>query len=48
MGFLTITGRVWRDLPLVIILGLVIGGAFGELVKLLPPQATPVATRVKR
>jgi hypothetical protein len=35
MGFLTVTGRAWRDLPLVIILGLVIGGVFGELVKLI-------------
>ena len=43
-----ITGRAWRDLPLVIILGLVIGGVFGELVKLIPPQATPVTTRVRQ
>ena len=48
MGILLITGRAWRDLPLVIILGLLIGGLFGELVKRIPPQDAPVTTRVKR
>jgi hypothetical protein len=48
MRFLTITGRVWRELPLVMLLGLVIGGVFGELVKLIPPQAATVTTKAKR
>ena len=48
MGFLTITGRAWRDLPLVIVLGLVIGGVFGEIVKRIPPQTTTVTTKAKR
>jgi hypothetical protein len=48
MALPKITGRNWRELPTVIILGVLIGLAFGQLVKLIPPDATPVATRVKR
>ncbi len=43
-----LTGRDWRELPTVIILGLVIGLAFGQLVKLIPLEPTSVAARVKR
>jgi hypothetical protein len=43
-----ITGRDWRELPMVIILGLVIGLTFGQLVKLIPLEPVPVATRAKR
>ncbi|WP_262268283.1 MULTISPECIES: hypothetical protein [Microvirga] len=37
-----ITGRPWYDLPIVIVLGLVIGLAFGEFAKFLSaqPQST--------
>jgi hypothetical protein len=37
-----ITGRAWRDLPIVIILGLVIGLVFGQIVKLTSPEPTGV------
>jgi hypothetical protein len=43
-----ITGRAWHDLPIVIILGLVIGLAFGQLVHLLPHEPTNIAMQVKR
>jgi hypothetical protein len=41
-----LTGLSWRELPMVIILGLVIGGAFGQLVKLIAPQPAAVITEV--
>jgi hypothetical protein len=43
-----ITGHAWRDLPIVIILGLVIGLAFGQIVKLTSPKPTSIASQVKR
>jgi hypothetical protein len=43
-----ITGRAWHDLPIVIILGLVIGLAFGQIVKLLPPEPMNTASQPKR
>jgi hypothetical protein len=42
------TGLKWRELPVVIVLGLVIGLAFGQLVKLIPVEPVSVATRAKR
>jgi hypothetical protein len=48
MGFLMITGRAWHDLPIVIILGLVIGLAFGHIVKLTSPEPTSIASPAKR
>jgi hypothetical protein len=48
MALPKITGRDWRELPMVIILGLVIGLTFGQLVKLIPVEPVPVATRAKR
>ncbi|MBQ0823840.1 hypothetical protein HPT29_015615 [Microvirga terrae] len=38
-----ITGRPWYDLPIVIILGLVIGLAFGEFAKFLSAQPPSTA-----
>jgi hypothetical protein len=43
-----ITGRAWHDLPIVIILGLVIGLLFGQIVKLASPEPTPIARQSKR
>jgi hypothetical protein len=43
-----ITGRAWRDLPIVIILGLVIGLVFGPIVKLLPSEPTNSSLRTPR
>jgi hypothetical protein len=43
-----ITGRAWHDLPIVIILGLVIGLAFGQFVKLISPEPTNIARQAKR
>ena len=48
MGLPMITGRAWHDLPIVIILGLAIGLVFGQIVKLLPPEPTNIASQVKR
>ena len=48
MALPKITGLNWRELPMVIILGLVIGLVFGQLVKLVPLEPTSVATRAKR
>ena len=48
MALPKVTGLRWRELPLIIILGLVIGLAFGQLVKLIPIEPVPVATRAKR
>jgi hypothetical protein len=47
MPLLKLTGRNWRELPMVIILGLVIGLAFGQLVRLIPLEPTSVATGAK-
>jgi hypothetical protein len=47
MKFLKITGRQWHDLPMILILGLVIGTAFSQLVKLIPHQATAIQIRAK-
>lgn len=43
-----ITGRAWYDLPIVIILGLVIGLAFGQAVKLLPSEPVKTTSPEKR
>jgi L-cystine uptake protein TcyP (sodium:dicarboxylate symporter family) len=43
-----ITGRAWRDLPIVIILGLVIGLMFGQIVKLLPSEPTNSSLRTPK
>jgi hypothetical protein len=43
-----LTGRAWHDLPIVIILGLVIGLAFGQIVKLTSPEPTNIASQAKR
>jgi hypothetical protein len=43
-----ITGRAWTDLPIVIILGLVIGLAFGGIVKLLPSEPVTAPNTAKR
>jgi hypothetical protein len=48
MRLLTITGRAWHDLPIVIILGLVIGLVFGEIVKLASPEPTSIASPTRR
>jgi hypothetical protein len=48
MRLLTIIGRAWHDLPIVIILGLVIGLLFGQIVKLALPEPTPIAGQSKR
>ena len=38
----------WRELPLIIILGLVIGGAFGQLTKLIASEPVSVTAKGKR
>jgi hypothetical protein len=38
----------WWELPLIIILGLVIGGAFGQLTKLMASGPVSVTTKEKR
>jgi hypothetical protein len=38
----------WRELPLIIILGLVIGGAFGQLTKLIASEPVSVTTKGQR
>ncbi|WP_256451892.1 hypothetical protein [Microvirga sp. VF16] len=43
-----ITGRAWHDLPIVIILGLVVGLVFGQIVKLIPPEPTNIVSQAKR
>jgi hypothetical protein len=47
-GLPMITGRAWHDLPIVIILGLVIGLVFGQIVKLTSPEPANIARQVKR
>ncbi|MBO1903976.1 hypothetical protein KHP60_04425 [Microvirga sp. 3-52] len=42
-----ITGRAWRDLPIIIILGLVIGLVFGQIVKLTSPEPSNIASQAK-
>jgi hypothetical protein len=48
MRLLTITGRAWHDLPVVITLGLVIGLVLGQTVKLASPEPTRTASPTKR
>jgi hypothetical protein len=48
MALPKITGRNWRELPMIIILGLVIGLGFGHVLKLIPLEPMSVATRAKR
>jgi hypothetical protein len=48
MALPKITGLNWRELPTVIILGLVIGLGFGGIVKVLLPEPTNIATQAKR
>jgi hypothetical protein len=43
-----LTGRARHDLPIVIILGLVIGLVFGQIVKLTSPEPTSLASQAKR
>jgi hypothetical protein len=43
-----LTELPWRELPLVIILGLLIGGAFGQLTKLIVSEPISVITKEKR
>jgi hypothetical protein len=43
-----ITGRAWHDLPMVIILGLVIGLGFGQVVKLLPSEPAKTNSQANR
>ena len=43
-----ITGRAWHDLPIVIIMGLVIGLTFGQAVRLLAPEPTTTSSPAKR
>jgi hypothetical protein len=43
-----ITGYAWHDLPIVIILGLVIGLVFGQIVKLTSPEPTNIASQAMR
>jgi hypothetical protein len=38
----------WWELPIVIILGVVIGGAFGQLTKLMVPDPISVIGKEKR
>jgi hypothetical protein len=38
----------WWELPLIIILGLVVGGAFGQLTKLMASASVSVTTNEKR
>jgi hypothetical protein len=38
----------WWELPIVIVLGLVIGGAFGQLTKLIAPDPVSVTAKEKR
>ena len=42
-----ITGRAWHDLPIVIIMGLVIGLAFGQAVRLFAPAPTTSVSQAK-
>jgi hypothetical protein len=42
-----ITGRAWHDLPIVIIMGLVIGLAFGQAVMLFAPVPTTTVSQAK-
>jgi hypothetical protein len=42
-----ITGRAWHDLPIVIIMGLVIGLAFGQAVRLFAPMPTTSVSQAK-
>jgi hypothetical protein len=48
MGLPMITGRAWHDLPIVIILGLVIGLVFRQIVKLLPSEPTNSSLRTPK
>jgi hypothetical protein len=48
MALPKLMGLKWQELPMIIILGLGIGLAFGQLVKLISVEPVPVATRVKR
>jgi hypothetical protein len=43
-----ITGRGWHDLPIVIILGLVIGLAFSQGVRLFALEPSITSSRAKR
>jgi hypothetical protein len=45
---LKITGRAWHDLPIVIILGLMIGLAFGQVMELTSPEPTNMTSQAKR
>ncbi len=48
MALPKLTGLRWRELPAVIVLGLLIGLVFGQVVKLIPLDASPPSTRAKR
>jgi uncharacterized membrane-anchored protein YhcB (DUF1043 family) len=42
------TGRAWLELPIVIVIGLVIGLIFGQVAKLLPSEPTQTTNEAKR
>jgi hypothetical protein len=42
------TGRPWHELPIVIVMGLVIGLIFGQVAKLLPSEPAQSASQEKR
>jgi hypothetical protein len=43
-----ITGRAWSDLPIVIVMGLIIGLIFGQVVKLLPSEPAKTTNQARR
>jgi hypothetical protein len=43
-----ITGRAWRDLPIIISLGLAVGLVFGQIVKLTSPEPSNIGSQAKR